>query len=191
MGELDFRAGRSSSFSMKRAVFLDRDGVINRAVVRDRRPFPPGGVEELEFLPRVAEAVENLKHADFSLIVVTNQPDVATGIQQREVVELMHERIRREIPIDDIKVCYHTDQDNCQCRKPKPGLLLEAARERALDLKHSFVVGDRWRDIEAGQAAGCKTILIRYAYDEKQAERPDAVVGSLFEASELILSGKV
>lgn len=191
MGELDVRASRSSSFSMKRAVFLDRDGVVNRAVVRDGRPFPPGGVEELEFLPRVAEAAENLKHAGFSLIVVTNQPDVATGIQQRQVVELMHERIRREIPIDDIKVCYHTDQDNCQCRKPKPGLLLEAARERALDLKHSFVVGDRWRDIEAGQAAGCKTILIRYGYDEKQADRPDAVVGSLFEASELILSGKV
>ncbi|PYS49941.1 MAG: HAD family hydrolase [Acidobacteria bacterium] len=176
---------------MTRAVFLDRDGVINRAIVREGRPFPPASVEELEFLPRVGEAIERLKRAGFRLIVVTNQPDVAKGLQRREVVEAMHERIRRETLIDDIKVCYHSERDECACRKPKPGMLLEAAREESLDLSQSFMVGDRWRDVEAGRAAGCKTILISYEYDERQAERPDAIVNSLFEASELILSGKI
>ena len=176
---------------MNRAVFLDRDGVINRAVVRMGRPYPPASVAELEFLPRVAEAIERLRGAGFRLIVVTNQPDVATGVQRREIVEAMHERIRREFLIDDIVVCYHSDQDNCACRKPKPGMLLQAAAEWSLDLDQSFMVGDRWRDIGAGQAAGCKTILIRYEYDERQADRPDALVNSLFEASDLILSGKI
>jgi D-glycero-D-manno-heptose 1,7-bisphosphate phosphatase len=176
---------------MNRAVFLDRDGVINRAIVREGRPFPPPSLEELELLPRVIEAIAGLRRAGFRLIVVTNQPDVGSGRQQREIVELMHERISRELSIDDIKVCYHVEQDNCPCRKPKPGMLLEAAAERALDLKRSFMIGDRWRDIEAGQAVGCKTILIRYEYDERQADKPDAIVNSLFEASELILSGKI
>jgi D-glycero-D-manno-heptose 1,7-bisphosphate phosphatase len=103
----------------------------------------------------------------------------------------MHERIRRELPVDEIKVCYHVDRDDCSCRKPEPGMLLEAARHWSLDLQQSFMVGDRWRDIEAGQRAGCKTILIKYDYDERQAERPDAIVNSLYEASELILSGKI
>jgi len=176
---------------MKRAVFLDRDGVINRAVVRAGRPYPPASAEELEFLPRVAKAIEDLREAGFLLIVVTNQPDVATGVQRLEEVEAIHQRIRRELRIDDIKVCYHSDRDNCTCRKPKPGMLLEAAAQWSLDLEQSFMVGDRWRDIGAGQAAGCKTILIRYEYDERQAEGPDAVVNSLSEAGDLILSGKI
>lgn len=176
---------------MNRAVFLDRDGVLNRAVVREGRPYPPPSVEELEFLPRVAEAIDGLRRAGFRLIIVTNQPDVATGVQQREVVEQMHERISRVLAVDEIKVCYHVDRDDCSCRKPKPGMLLEAANRWSLDLNNSFMVGDRWRDIEAGRAAGCKTILIKYDYDERQAESPDAVVHSLYEASELILSGKI
>jgi D-glycero-D-manno-heptose 1,7-bisphosphate phosphatase len=176
---------------MTRAVFLDRDGVIIRAVVRNGRPYPPGSIEELELLPGVREAIEQLGCAGFRLIVVTNQPDVATGSQKQGVVEAIHERVRRDLPIDDIKVCYHLDQDRCQCRKPKPGMLLEAAAQWSLDLERCFMVGDRWRDVAAGQAAGCKTILIRYDYDERKAERPDAVVSSLLEASDLILSGKI
>jgi D-glycero-D-manno-heptose 1,7-bisphosphate phosphatase len=176
---------------MRRAVFLDRDGVINRAVVRAGRPYPPASVEEMLFLPRAAEAIERLRGAGFRLIVVTNQPDVATGVQEREAVEAINDCIRRTTMVDDIKVCYHADEDNCACRKPKPGMLVEAAREWSLDLAQSFMVGDRWRDIVAGQAAGCKTILIHYDYDERRAENPDAVVGSLLEASDLILSGKI
>ena len=173
---------------MNRAVFLDRDGVINQAVIRDGRPYPPPSLEAMTLLPGVGEATQALHQAGFRLIVVTNQPDVATGIQTQAVVEAMHDRLRQTLPIDDIRVCYHTDKDNCSCRKPKPGMLLQAATEWLIDLGQSFMVGDRWRDIEAGRAAGCKTILIRNTYQERQAE-PDVVVHSLLEASSWILSG--
>ena len=173
---------------MSRAVFLDRDGVLNRVVLRDGRPSPPSSVDELEMLPGVAGALASLRRAGFRLIVVTNQPDVRTGRQRREIVEAMHERLRQALPIDEIRVCYHTDEDGCGCRKPKPGLLLDAARTWGLDLSRCVLVGDRWRDIEAGKAAGCQTILVKASYAERQAEEPDAVVSSLAEASALILS---
>lgn len=170
-----------------RAVFLDRDGVINRVVVKDGRPYPPASLKELKFFPEVSEAIQALHDAGFKIIVATNQPDVAKGIQTRGTVEAMHRRIMKELPVDAIKVCYHAEADRCLCRKPKPGMLLEAAREWSLDLGRSFMVGDRWRDIEAGKAAGCRTILIPGGYSEKEAEKPDAVVGSLMEASQYIL----
>ena len=173
---------------MNRAVFLDRDGVINRVEIRNGRSYPPPSLDAFEFLSGVAEAIDALKEAGFIVIVVTNQPDVATGVQRREVVEAMHERVQYELPVNGIKVCYHIDEDECACRKPKPGMLLEAAQEWSLDLSQSFLVCDLWRDIAAGRAAGCKTILIDYHYAEEQAEKPDAVVSSLLEASALILS---
>lgn len=173
---------------MKRAVFLDRDGVINRAAVRNGKPYPPASVEELEILPGVEKAARDLHDAGFLIIVVTNQPDIATGVQSLEVVEKMHRKLRETLPIDDIKVCYHSNADACTCRKPKPGMLLEAARERDIDLSRSFLVGDRWGDIGAGQAAGCFTFFIDYGYRERTAENPDAVVHSLAEASRIILS---
>ena len=172
---------------MNRAVFLDRDGVINRAVVREGHPYPPSTVETLECLPGVAEAINDLRHAGFRIIVVTNQPDVGKGLQRREVVEAMHERLRRLLPLDDIKVCYHIDEDGCSCRKPKPGMLLTAAQEWVLDLPRCVMVGDRWRDIEAGKAVDCQTIWIRSRYTERPVEHPDAVVNSLAEASSWVL----
>ena len=176
---------------MNRAVFLDRDGVINAAVVREGRPFPPATLEEFEFLPGVAEAIDDLGRAGFKIIVVTNQPDVATGVQKRDVVEAMQARIESRLAVDGFKVCYHRDEDGCTCRKPKPGMLVEAAAEWSLDLKQSYMVGDRWRDVEAGKGAGCRTILIDGGYAERQAKDPDAVVHSLPEASALILSQQV
>lgn len=173
---------------MNRAVFLDRDGVINRSVVRDGKPYPPPSLEKLEFLPGVAEALDRLHRVNFRLIIVTNQPDVATGVQRKEVVEAIHDRIRQQFPIDDIKVCYHIDGDNCSCRKPKPGMLLAASRKWGIDLAQSYLVGDRWRDIEAGVAAGCKTFWIENEYAERKPENPDFVVKSLLEASEIILA---
>ncbi|MDX2099769.1 MAG: HAD family hydrolase [Leptolyngbyaceae cyanobacterium bins.59] len=173
---------------MNRAVFLDRDGVINRVVLRDGKPYPPPSVEALEILPGVFEALKALRQAGFRLIVVTNQPDVATGVQSRDGVEAIHEHICTLLPIDAIKVCYHVDRDACSCRKPKPGMLLEATSEWSISLPDSFLVGDRWRDIGAGQAAGCRTILVQNHYSERQAESPDAIVSSLLEASQLILS---
>jgi D-glycero-D-manno-heptose 1,7-bisphosphate phosphatase len=169
------------------AVFLDRDGVINRAFVRGGRPYPPERLEDLELLPGVAEAAVALRAAGFALVVVTNQPDVATGRQCRVVVEAMHERIRALVPVDAIKVCYHNDADDCGCRKPRPGMLLEAAAEHSLDLSRAFMVGDRWRDIAAGSAAGCRTILVGDGYGERFPVSPDAAAGSLAEAARLIL----
>lgn len=174
---------------MARAVFLDRDGVINHVVVRDGQPVPPVSAEDVEFLPGVGEAIAALRAADFRIIIVTNQPDVATGLQRRGTVEAIHERMRRTFQIDDIKACYHVDADGCACRKPKPGLLLEVAREWSIELTQSFLVGDRWRDIDAGKAVGCTTILLAGGYDRRPSvQPPDAMAGSLAEAGAIILA---
>jgi D-sedoheptulose 7-phosphate isomerase len=172
----------------RRAVFLDRDGVINRTFVRDGKPFPPTTLQELEVLPGVPEALLELKQHGYKLLVVTNQPDVARGKQSRQMVDAMHQVLSARLPLDEILVCYHTDQDKCDCRKPMPGMLLEAAKKHNIDLAASFMVGDRWRDMEAGYNAGCKTILIDYGYSERSpAHAPDLRVGSLREAADWII----
>jgi len=181
--------GIGSLASGRRAVFLDRDGVLNRAVVRDGKPYPPNSVDALEILPGVPDALADLKTAGFLLLVITNQPDVAKGIQSRESVEGIHRRLRAELPLDDILVCYHQDGDACHCRKPEPGLLHEAAARHALYLPFCFMVGDRWRDVDAGSRAGCRTILLDYGYRERIPEnQPAARVRSLREAADWILA---
>jgi D-glycero-D-manno-heptose 1,7-bisphosphate phosphatase len=174
---------------VNKAVFIDRDGVLNRAVIRDGKPYAPEGLDDLELLPGVPEALDALRGAGFRLIVATNQPDVGAGRQTRATVEAIHDFMRATLPLDDIRVCYHTDADGCGCRKPKPGMLLDAALEWQVDLAASVMVGDRWRDIDAGKAAGCRTILVDSGYDERAAEGFDAAVSSLFDASRLILTG--
>src|SRR5271163_4409966 len=170
------------------AVFLDRDGVINRAVVRDGKPFPPSLVKELELPPEVPSSLRDLKAHGFALFVITNQPDVSRGTHTRDAVEAIHQALASSLPIDDIFACYHDDADHCACRKPNPGMLLEAQRKHNIDLSRSFMVGDRWRDIDAGHAAGCKTVLIDYGYRErKPAQPPEATVRSLREAADWIL----
>jgi len=171
-----------------KAVFLDRDGVVNRGVIREGKPYPPQSLDELELLPGVEGAVQALKESGYLIIIVTNQPDVRTGVQTLEVLELMHESLRRWLPIDDIKVCMHVEADNCVCRKPKPGMLMEAARERDISLLDSYMIGDRWRDIEAGKAAGCATFFVDYGYNERRPGQPGVIVSSLAEASGIILS---
>lgn len=173
--------------ALRRAVFLDRDGVINRANVRNGKPYPPDSLEDLEILPGVKEALERLRAAGFLNVIVTNQPDVATGKQAREVVDAMHARLLKELPIDAVKVCFHSDADRCSCRKPLPGMLLEASRELGIDLAQSFLVGDRWRDIGAAQAAGVKGLYIDRSYEEKKPEKPYLAVKSLPDAAGLIL----
>ena len=172
----------------RRAVFLDRDGVLNRAVVRDGRPYPPHSVDELEILPGTADQLARLRQAGFALIVVTNQPDVARGRQTRTAVELINADLGKRLRLDDFLVCYHDDDSHCECRKPAPGLLLSAARDRNLDLTRSFMVGDRWRDIGAGNRAGCRTILIDYHYDELMPVEPDVRVPDLAHAVSWILA---
>lgn len=166
------------------AVFLDRDGVLNRAVVRDGKPYPPADVASFEILPGVPEALAQLRAAGFLLIVVTNQPDVARGAQKRAVVEAMHERLRAALPLDDIKVCYDEGSD---AYKPRPGMLLDAARDWGIDLARSCLIGDRWRDVDCGKAVGCFTIFIDHGYAEPLREAPDAVCNGLSAAAALIL----
>ena len=182
------RPGPARPGALMPAVFLDRDGVLNRATVRDGKPYPPASLAEFELLPGVEDAVRALHRAGYRIIVATNQPDVASGAQRREVVEAMHETLRQKLPIDDVRVCWHTDADGCDCRKPKPGLITAAARDWDIDLKRSVMVGDRWRDVDAGRAAGCRTIFVDRGYGERRPERPDAVVRSLPEAVSLILA---
>jgi transaldolase len=171
-----------------RAVFLDRDGVINRAFVRDGKPYPPADIAQLEVPPGVPEALARLRAAGYRLIVVTNQPDVARGAQTHGGIEALHtELLARGLNVDEFRVCYHDDADGCDCRKPKPGLLLAAAREEDLDLTSSYLVGDRWRDIEAGKRAGCTTVFIDYGYAEGERSQPHARVRSLLEAADWIL----
>jgi D-glycero-D-manno-heptose 1,7-bisphosphate phosphatase len=171
-----------------KAVFLDRDGVLNRAILRKGKPHPPDTVEELEILPDVPEALAALKAGGFLLLVVTNQPDVARGTQQRSVVEAIHSTLAAALPIDDFFVCYHDDRDGCDCRKPKPGLMVQAAAKYGIDLGASYLIGDRWRDIDAGRAAGCRAIWIDRGYSERgPSEPPAARVNSCLEAARWIL----
>src|SRR5262245_40225712 len=152
------------------AVFLDRDGVLNRTKSRNATPIPPASIAELEILPGVPEALERLKAAGYALVVVTNQPDVARGVTTIEVVNQLHDFLGERLPIDEFRVCVHDDHDRCECRKPRPGLLLAPPR---YNISQSVMVGDRWRDIDAGRAAGCRaTILIDYGYDEAIPNEP-------------------
>ena len=162
--------------------------MLNAAVIRQGKPYPPDSVADLQILPGVTQALLDLRAAGYINIVVTNQPDVGAGKQRIEVVEAMNDRLRAELSLDDVKVCYHTDGQNCVCRKPKAGMLLEAAKEYGIDLSKSFLVGDRWRDVAAGQAAGCSCFFVDYKYDEKRPDKPYVPVKSLPEAVDLILS---
>jgi transaldolase len=169
------------------AVFLDRDGVLNRTAVRDGVPYPPNCADEVDIVPGVAEALQQLARRGLPLIVVTNQPDVARGTQTAERVEAINRLLADHLPITAVYTCYHDNADNCDCRKPKPGMLIRAAREHGIDLSRSFMVGDRWGDIEAGRAAGCKTLLIELPYSKGHRCTPDARVADLAEAAALIL----
>ena len=171
-----------------KAVFLDRDGVINRAVVRDGKPFPPAGLHDFEILPGVEGALQTLRERGFWLCVVTNQPDVARGTQDRSVVEAMHDHLRNRLPLDAFQVCYHDDSDACHCRKPKPGLLLDAAAKHAISLTNSYMIGDRWRDIDCGYSANCTTIFIDHGYREALNKQPHFRVPDLEAATRIITS---
>ncbi|PYO56585.1 MAG: HAD family hydrolase, partial [Candidatus Rokuibacteriota bacterium] len=173
----------------RRAAFLDRDGVLNRAVVRDGLPYPPGTLAELEITPDAPRALGSLRAAGLSLIGVTNQPDVARGTQRREVVESINAALRAALPLDDLLTCYHDDSDGCHCRKPAAGLLIEAADRHGLDLSSSFMIGDRWKDVEAGRRARCMTVFIDNGYAERGPVdcQPDHRVTTLFEAAQWIL----
>jgi D-glycero-D-manno-heptose 1,7-bisphosphate phosphatase len=172
-----------------RAIFLDRDGVLNRPVIRDGKSYPPARVEDLEIYEGLCDQLQRLKDRGFVLIVVTNQPDVARGTTSRETVEGINSAIAREIPaIDRFLVCFHDTGDGCECRKPRPGMLLAGAADLDVDLGRSYMVGDRRSDVEAGIAAGSRTIFIDRAYREAPPIHYDHRASSTLEALRIIES---
>jgi D-glycero-D-manno-heptose 1,7-bisphosphate phosphatase len=182
--------GADRMILMNRAVFLDRDGVINRPTVREGHPYPPGSVSEFAILPGVEGACQALKTAGYLLVVVTNQPDVGRGTLDRKVVEEIHRHMTRRLPIDMVLTCFHAGEkygQSCDCRKPRPGMLYQAADQLRISLPESYMVGDRWRDIDCGKRAGCKTVFVDWGYDEGLQEIPDYSVPDLAEAARIIL----
>jgi D-glycero-D-manno-heptose 1,7-bisphosphate phosphatase len=176
-----------TAYSGRRAVFLDRDGVLNESVVRDGKPYPPATPADLRIIPGTREALARLKEQGFLLIVVTNQPDVSRGTQSESAVQEMHQSLRRELPLDDVWTCFHDDSDQCDCRKPRPGMLTRSAAQYGIDLQQSYMIGDRWRDVDAGANAGCSTIWIDRGYSERPPSAPpDVRVQSLREAVDWI-----
>lgn len=163
----------------RRAIFLDRDGVLNRTAVRRGKPYAPRRMQDFILLPGAAQAVRDLKRMGFLVIVATNQPDVGNGLVDAATVARMHDRLCELAPVDDIRTCPHRQTEGCACRKPKPGLLLAAARSWRVDLGRSYMVGDRASDVVAGHRAGCYTILVDRRYAERHLAAPDARVRSL------------
>ena len=190
MGEHEIKSpGGIPEAELRRAVFLDRDGVINRAIEREGKPYPPTTLAEFVIFPEVPSACERLKNAGFLLIVATNQPDVGRGTLAKGVVEDIHLHMIADLPIDRVEVCFHAGKgaSDCDCRKPKPGMLLHAASEMNIDLSRSWMVGDRWRDIDCGHAASCKTVFIDRGYSEALKKIPDFSARHLGEAADIIL----
>jgi len=173
---------------MTRAVFLDRDGVLNEVKVRDGKPYSPDSLADLVIVPDAADALALLRSHGFRLVMVTNQPDIARGRISREEVARINRHLSSRLPIDAIEVCEHDDADNCDCRKPKPGMLIRAAARDGISLSESFMIGDRWRDIEAGHRAGCRAILIGDGYAGERKAAPDVAMASLTDAAKWILA---
>jgi D-glycero-D-manno-heptose 1,7-bisphosphate phosphatase len=164
------------------AAFLDRDGVLNEPVLRAGRPYPPEAVKDVRVLPGALESCRRLSDAGLKLVCVTNQPDIARGTQDSATVAAINEYVRELLNLDEVVVCPHDDVDGCDCRKPLPGMILEAATRLDLDVSRSVTVGDRWRDVEAGRAAGTWTVFVDYGYNERQPDGPDLIVKDLKEA---------
>ena len=167
---------------MKKAVFLDRDGVINKAFISNGLPTSPNSLNELEILPGVKESILRLKKLNYICLLVTNQPDVSRGKIEKKTVIEMNSFLKKEIELDDIFVCYHDDKDNCKCRKPKPGMIIQASKKWDIDVRKSFMIGDRWRDIQAGISAGCKTIFIENNYNEDKRVKASYTSANLVDA---------
>jgi D-glycero-D-manno-heptose 1,7-bisphosphate phosphatase len=172
---------------MRKGIFLDRDGVLNESLIIEGLPYPPKIVSEVVICKDVKESLDQARNNGFEVVVVSNQPDVARGKLKSEQVQVINEHLAQELNLNHFYTCFHDDPDNCECRKPKPGLLLQAARDLRIDLNQSFMIGDRWRDVEAGNKAGCISYFIDYNYEEARPIEPYFSVSSLQEAIEHIV----
>lgn len=174
--------------ALRPAVFLDRDGTLNATVLRDGHPGPPHSLDEFRLLPGVVEGCARLRDADFVLVLVTNQPDVGRGEVGREAVEAIHRRLCQLLPLERVEVCYDSGRgEDSEFRKPRPGMILKAAHELGLDLGRSWMVGDRWRDVDCGVNAGVRTVFIDRGYSEPLRARPTVTVRHFTAAIEAIL----
>jgi D-glycero-D-manno-heptose 1,7-bisphosphate phosphatase len=172
---------------LKKAVFLDRDGVLNACIIKAGTPYPPASLDAFKLIDGVDQSLNRLKQSGYLLIVVTNQPDVARGVASKQTVDAMHRVLMQSLPLDDIRVCFHDDQDNCTCRKPKPGLLVQAALDFNINLTKSYMIGDRWKDIQAGMRARCSTIWLKNNYDEPKPDGMSYTASNLVEAVNWLL----
>ncbi|OGT35038.1 MAG: D,D-heptose 1,7-bisphosphate phosphatase [Gammaproteobacteria bacterium RIFCSPHIGHO2_12_FULL_37_14] len=175
-----------------KAIFLDRDGVLNKVIIKNGKPYPPDSLETVIVPTDAFSALQILKQADFLLIGASNQPDVARGKTSRFMVESINRQLLTMLPLDSIRVCYHDDADHCDCRKPLPGLLVQAALDYNIELTSCYMIGDRWRDVEAGKRAGCKTVWLDYHYQEPfLSSQPDFTTSSLSHAANWIIADNV
>tara|TARA_B100001250_G_C19474946_1_gene646163 strand:+ start:174 stop:692 length:519 start_codon:yes stop_codon:yes gene_type:complete len=171
---------------MKKAIFLDRDGVLNNVNINNGKPFSPSSFKDFKLLPNVKSTIKKFKLLNYLCIVITNQPDISRGkISKNEVIK-MNNFLKKQIEIDDLFVCYHDDDDKCECRKPKPGLLFFAKKKWGIDFEKSYLIGDREKDIFAGNLAGCKTIFIDNDYGEKKPSSQNFTITSLEQSLKII-----
>jgi D-glycero-D-manno-heptose 1,7-bisphosphate phosphatase len=173
---------KNINFRNRMAVFLDRDGTLNKAYIEDGLPISPSSLNKFKIIKGVKKSINRLKKLNFLCILITNQPDVFRGKIAKKTVVKMNSYIKKKIKLDDMFVCYHDNEHNCSCRKPKPGLLLKASKKWKIDLKKSFMIGDRWKDILAGKKVGCKTIFINNNYKNDKKVKADFTFKSLLKA---------
>ena len=172
---------------MDKAVFLDRDGVLNRVYVRDGKSYAPRNIKDFILLPYAVPSVKKLREAGYLVIVVTNQPDINNGLITRENVDKMHIQLKRKTLVNEIFLCPHSREENCGCRKPKAGMLIEAANLFHINLRKSFMIGDRASDIAAGLEAGCRTIFINRKYNETAPVTQEITFLSIKSATNYII----
>ena len=173
---------------MNKAIFLDRDGVLNKVVLREKGKLigSPKSLKELKLIPNIKKVTFNLKKQGYLLIMVTNQPDYLRKKNSKKNILQINYFLKKKLFLDDIFVCFHDDSSKCKCRKPKPGMLFKAQKKHKINLKESYFIGDRWRDIEAGRKAKCKTVLLDYNYKEKIKTKPDFKIKKIIQVLEII-----
>ena len=173
---------------MKKAIFLDRDGVLNKVVLREKGKIigSPKSLKELKLIPNIKKVTLSLKKRGFLLIMITNQPDYLRKKNSKKNILQINYYLKKKLFLDDVFVCFHDDSSKCVCRKPKPGMLFKAKKKHKINLKKSYIIGDRWRDIEAGKKAKCKTILLDHNYKEKIKIKPDFNVKKIIQVLKVI-----